>query len=68
MEVPNKSASSQVSGEETLCSFKREGQSGVRTRNLQLSKHAALTTAPAAPPLCVLIYVLCFDRHTLTPY
>ena len=29
---------------------KLEGQSGVRTRNLRLSKHAALTTASGLPP------------------
>ena len=31
--------------------LKLAGQSGVRTRDLQLSKQAALTTAPGCPPI-----------------
>ena len=40
-----------MSGEKTFYfSFKLESQSGNRTRDLQLSKQAALTTVPGPPP------------------
>ena len=45
---PHNIASSQVSGEEVT--FKFERQSGVRARDIRLSKQAALTTASAGPP------------------
>ena len=37
-------------GRNSFFSLKLEGQSGVRTRDLRLSKQAALTTAPGPPP------------------
>ena len=37
-------------GKNFFDSLKLEGQSGVRTRNLRLSKQAALSTAPGPPP------------------
>ena len=46
--APHNIESLRVSGEETFCFF--EGQSGVRTRDLRLSKQAAFTTAPGPPP------------------
>ena len=42
--------SSLVSGEETFVSLKPDCQSVGRTRDLRLSKQAALTTAPGGPP------------------
>ena len=38
-----------MSGEKTFSFLKFEGQSGVQTRDLRLSKQAALTTAPRPP-------------------
>ena len=40
-------------GKKHFVSLKLEGQSGVRTRDLRLSKQAALTTAPGSPPTCM---------------
>ena len=40
-----------LSGHRIQNSSKLEGQSGVRTRDLRLSKQAALITAPGPPPL-----------------
>ena len=37
-------------GRNIFVSLKLEGQSGVRTSDLRLSKQAALTTAPGSPP------------------
>ena len=38
-------------GKKHFVSLKLEGQSGVRTRDLRLSKQAALTNVPGAPPI-----------------
>ena len=50
----NNIESLRVSGEENVVSLKLEGQSGVRTRDLPLSKHAALTEVgpPGLPGQC----------------
>ena len=45
-EAPHNIESSRVSGKETFCFLKLEGQCGVRARDLRLPKQAALTTAP----------------------
>ena len=47
-DVPLNIESLRVIREENI--LKLEGQSGIRTRNLRLSKHAALTTASGPPP------------------
>ena len=47
--VPHHIESLRLSGEEIFFSLKLEGQSKVRTRDLRLSKQAALTTAPGPP-------------------
>ena len=44
------------SEKETFCFLKLEGQRGVRTRDLRLSKQAALTTAPEPP------YIYCWKE------
>ena len=43
-----------VSGEKTFVSLKHEYQSGVQSRDLWLSRQAALTTTPGPPPMIVL--------------
>ena len=47
-EAPRNIESLQMSGKKHTVSLKLEGQSGVRTRDL--SKQAALATAPGPPP------------------
>ena len=44
-----------VSGEEHLVSLKLDDQSGVRTRDLRLSKQSPLTTAPGPQPRLITI-------------
>ena len=47
--VPHNTESFPVRGEDTF-TLKLEGQCWVRTRDLQLSKQATLTTTPGPPP------------------
>ena len=42
---------SEWAGKNIFVSLKLEGQDGARTHDLQLSKQAALTTAPGPPPI-----------------
>ena len=45
-------------GKNFFVSLKLEGQSGARTGELRLSKQAALTSAPGAPPLLSLLKLM----------
>ena len=44
---------SEHAGKKHFVSLKHKGQSGVRARDLRLSRQVALTTAPGPPPLTV---------------
>ena len=51
MEAPHNIESLRVSGKIHFVPLKLGDQTGVRTRDLRVSKQEALTTAPGPPPL-----------------
>ena len=55
-EAPHNIEYLRVSKKETFFSLKLECQSGVRTRDLRLSKQSALTTAPYQGPALSVAY------------
>ena len=52
-------------GKNSFASLKLEGQSRARTRDLRLSKQAALTTAPGSPPASINSRYRGIDIHIL---